>query len=340
MSEHVKKSDELPKPVKDTLVIRNKEIPITIEFLPQISLSFYLENPRVYSVVRAENEEPSQEDIEAELRQREHVRRLKIEIESNGGLMDAVIVRGTTREVIEGNSRLAAYRTLAETDPIKWAYMKCNVLPDDIDESLIAALLGQYHLAGKAQWFPYEQAGFLHRRYHRHKRDIEALKQEMPLSRATIKLYIDTYQFMLDQKDNTQDRWSYYYEYLKSGKIRKARKRFPDFDDVLIEKIKNNEMTAQDLRDKLPVICDSPKTLRKLLAEKITFEDAFEEAENTGVSTSAFKRLSSFRKWLGTDQARRQIVRAKGQAAADKIKYEVGQIARLVRRLREQLGDS
>src|SRR5439155_10407931 len=129
MTEQAKRSEELPEPVKDRLVIRGNEIPITIQFLHEKSLSFYLENPRVYSVVRAENEEPSQDDIEAELRQRDHVRRLKMEIESNGGLIDAVIVRGTTREVVEGNSRLAAYRILAETDPIKWAYMKCNVLP-------------------------------------------------------------------------------------------------------------------------------------------------------------------------------------------------------------------
>src|SRR5207248_3263457 len=159
--------------------------------------------------------------------------------------------RGTTREVVEGNSRLAAYRILAETDPIKWAYMKCNVLPDDIDESLIAALLGQYHLAGKTEWPPYEQAGFLHRRFYKHKIDIETLKQEMPLSRATINRYIATYQFMLDQKDNTRDRWSYYYEYLGNKRVKKARQRFPGFDDVMIEKIKNTEMTAQELRDKL-----------------------------------------------------------------------------------------
>src|SRR5262249_14556918 len=158
-------------------------------------------------------------------------------------------------------------------------------------------------------------------------------------SRAKIKLYIATYQFMLEQKDNTQDRWSYYYEYLKNPKVRKARKQFSYFDYVLVEKIKNTEMTAQDLRDKLPVICDSKKTLRKMLGEEITFEDAFEEAENSGVSTSAFKRLEKFRKWLATDQAQHQIVHAKGQAA-DKIKFEVRKIGSFVRKLKEQFGDS
>jgi hypothetical protein len=336
MSEKTKPSERLPKAVKDILIIRKKSIPITIEFLPQSSLKFYLENPRVYSVVRSDDEEPTQEDIEAALRQREHVRQLKVDIEANGGLTDAVIVRGSSREVVEGNSRLAAYRMLAERDPISWAFMKCNVLPDDIDDSLIAALLGQYHLAGKAEWPPYEQAGFLHRRFYKHKVDIKALSQEMPLKHSMIKLYIATYQFMLDQADNTQARWSHYLEYLKSGKIKKARERYPDFDKTLIGKIKRGEMTAQDLRDKLPVICDSPKTVHKMLDRKVTFDDAFEEAENSGVTSNAFKRLSSFRRWLGTSQAHQQVLRAKGPAAA-KIKFEVEKIHSDVRKLKDQL---
>lgn len=339
MTKEPKTTEPLPKPVKDTLMIRKKKIPITISFLPQSSLKFYFENPRVYSIVRQGDEEPSQEDIELALRQREHVKQLRTDIESNGGLTDAVIVRASTREVVEGNSRLAAYRMLAERDPLKWAHIKCNLLPDDVDDSLIAALLGQYHLGGKAEWPPYEQAGFLHRRFYKHKVEIDALSKEMPLKRGTIKLYIDTYQFMLDQNDNTQARWSYYYEYLRSGKIKKARERYPDFNDVLIDKIKSGEMTAQDLRDKLPVICDSPKTVHKMLSGKVTFDDAFEEAENSGVASNAFKKLSSFRRWLGTSEAQQQILRAKGQAA-DKIKFEVGKIATFARTLKDQFKNS
>src|SRR5437762_2481728 len=120
MSEQGKANELLPKPVNDTLIIRKKKIPITIEFRRQDSLKFYIENPRVYSVVRQDEEEPSQDDIEAALRQREHVKQLRVDIESNGGLTDAVIVHGGTHEVVEGNSRLAAYRMLAERDPITW----------------------------------------------------------------------------------------------------------------------------------------------------------------------------------------------------------------------------
>ena len=71
---------------------------------------------------------------------------------------------------------------------------------------------------------------------------------------------------MLDEKTTRRRRWSYYYEYLKNAKIRKARKQYPEFRRRDDRKIKSDEMTAQELRDKLPVICDSPKTLRKMLS--------------------------------------------------------------------------
>ena len=52
--------------------------------------------------------------------------------------------------------------------PLKWNLVKCTLLPADIDESLIFALLGRYHVNGKKNWAPYEQAGFFYRRFHKH----------------------------------------------------------------------------------------------------------------------------------------------------------------------------
>lgn len=40
---------------------------------------------------------------------------------------------------------LAAYRQLAAKEPIKWVLVKCTVLPDDVDDALVFALLGQFH---------------------------------------------------------------------------------------------------------------------------------------------------------------------------------------------------
>ena len=48
-----------------------------------------------------------------------------------------MLVRDTDFCVLEGNSRLAAYRALAERNPIEFAMMKCVVVPSGIADRLI-----------------------------------------------------------------------------------------------------------------------------------------------------------------------------------------------------------
>src|SRR5262249_50674113 len=138
----------------NTILIRGEEIPVTDKTLEQAKLRFYPENPRVYSVLHSDGEAPSQDEIQQRLLQMEHVKQLIQDIRLNGGLIEPLIVRDGTLEVLEGNSRLAAYRSLAKSDPVKWGYVKCTVLPHSIDESLVFALLGQFHIKGKKDWAP------------------------------------------------------------------------------------------------------------------------------------------------------------------------------------------
>jgi hypothetical protein len=56
----------------------------------------------VYSVVRANGKQPTQEEIQQQLSQLEHVRELREDIKRNGGLLEALIVRGGSLEVLEG----------------------------------------------------------------------------------------------------------------------------------------------------------------------------------------------------------------------------------------------
>jgi hypothetical protein len=90
------------------------DIPVKTGWLDQSRLKFFVDNPRIYSIVRADGREPEQAEIYAKLRELEHVRVLKEDIRENGGLIDPIIVKDGSLEVLEGNSRLAAYRWLAE----------------------------------------------------------------------------------------------------------------------------------------------------------------------------------------------------------------------------------
>ena len=220
-------SKEGEKDTRDTLLIRKNNIQVTKSWIDQTKLRFYPDNPRVHSFMRADDREPSQEEIHKHLLELDHVKALIQSIKLNGGLIDPIIVLDGTFQVLEGNSRLAAYRALANIDPIKWGKIHCIVLPKDISESLIFALLGEYHIKGKKDWAPYEQAGFLYRRFRNHKIDLSTLASEIGLSQKHVKHLIDTYQFMHTHRQEDITRWGYYDEYLKSRKIAKARQQFP-----------------------------------------------------------------------------------------------------------------
>ena len=283
-----------------SMLIRGEDVPVITKMMEQDKLRFYPENPRVYSVLRSGGKtKPSQEDIEEQLQRFDHVKELREDIKLNKGLLEPLIVRDGTLEVLEGNSRLAAYRALAAKDPVKWNLVKCTLLPADIDESLIFSLLGRYHVNGKKNWAPYEQAGFLYRRFHKHNVSAQTLAKEAGSSVKEVNRLIEVYGFMEEHGENTIDRWSYYYEYLRSNTIRKARTKHPELDSIIVEKIKSEEISkAVDLRDQLPTICAAPKVLTKFVNSSGDFAKAFTSAVSAGGDNTTLNQIKRFRELI------------------------------------------
>lgn len=329
-----------PKPAGETLLIRGVEIPVETTTLPQATLRFFVDNPRVYSILRSDGEEPGQAAIERKLLEMDHVKALIQDIRRDGGLTDPVVVRAGKLEVLEGNSRLAAYRALAKVDPIKWARIKVRLLPEDLDEALIFALLGQYHIKGKKDWAPFEQAGFLYRRSKAHDIDPAQLAQEIGLSKRKVDHLVAVYQFMLDHDEADTARWSYYDEYLKSAAIRKARLGQAGFDTLVVEKIKSGEIArAVDVRDRLPIICAAPKSIQKFATRALAFEDAHEHAVEAGADNTPYKKLAKFRQWLAKPEVEAVLGRAQGEARR-KIQFELDKLAGRVSAVRGKLKKS
>ena len=323
--------------VGETLLIRGVDIPVQTTTLSHLELRFFVDNPRVYSILRPDGVAPSQADIERKLLEMEHVKTLIQDIKRDGGLTDPVVVRAGSLEVLEGNSRLAAYRALGKIDPLKWGSMKCKLLPKDIDERLIFALLGQYHIKGKKDWAPFEQAGFLYRRSVIHNIDVEQLAPEIGLSRQKVAHLIDTYQFMLDHNETNTARWSYYDEYLKSRTVRRARLTQSGFDELIVGKIISGEIArAVDVRDRLPIICTAPKVLKKFTNRAYDFEDAHEQAVDAGADSAPYKKLATFRQWLAKPEVADTLRRTQGETRK-KIEFELGKIATRVEAVRTKL---
>jgi hypothetical protein len=320
------------------LRIRGQDIPTETREIDQSKLKFYVDNPRIYSLVRSNGHVPDQDEILKQLLALEHVRILKEDIATNDGLIDPLIVRAGDLVVLEGNSRLAACRFLASRDPLRWAKVRCTVLPADIDEKLIFALLGQYHVKGKKDWAPYEKAGFLYRRHKEHAIELSTVAEEIGISQKEARHLVSVYDFMIEHDDTDRERWSYYDEYLKSTKIKKARDEYANFDTYVVKQIKSKQIpTAMELRDKLPTICSGPSKVLKRYVEGTTgFGDAYESAVDAGGENHALKKLHRFRDWLVLSDTQDDMLEANKQVR-DKMLFEMKEIEKRSKKLKELL---
>lgn len=306
--------------IKDTLTIGKKIFDVLKCELNQVDLKFYIENPRVYSVLRSHNDTPSQAEIEELMMNMEHVKQLKQSIESNGGLIDPLIVRAGDNVVLEGNSRLAAYRMLCRIDPVKWGKVKCTVLPADIDDSSIFALLGQYHIVGRKDWSPFEQAGYLYRRKTETRFPVESMAKELGITAGDAKKFILVYEFMIEKNDVTPEHWSYYEEYLKNREVKRYREKSSDLDTVVVEAVKTGKVTqATDMRKlgEIIKISQKSKTGQRLLdrfkALEITVSDAYETLEASGQVNEIIKKLEKFQEFINESDFDKTILESNSE---------------------------
>lgn len=288
------------------VTIGKKEYEIIEEQLNQCELLFYEDNPRVYSILRANGGTPTQKEIEEKMTSMDHVKQLRLSIEQNGGLIDPLIVvkRDGHYIVLEGNSRLAAYRLLAQKDPVKWQKVRAQILPESVTEDEIFTLLGQYHLVGRKDWSVFEQAAYLYRQKKASNLETDTLAKSVGLSEGKVKTFISVYEFMLEHDDLRPDRWSYYEEYLKSRGVKKYRDTSPAIDDVFVKQVKSGGIKqAIDVRNVLGEVAKAnnktaKRVMQDFIQEKRTIYDAHEILQATGKTTDNYKRIKKFQELI------------------------------------------
>jgi hypothetical protein len=325
-------------PPEGSIILRSTEVPTVTRDVAISELNFYPDNPRIYSIVVVDGQKPTQDEILERLLGMEHVRQLVQDIRANGGLIDPIIVRQGDMVVLEGNSRLAAYRFLARENAVRWSQVRCALLPADIDEKLVYALLAQYHVRGKKDWAPYEKAGFIYRRFTEQHVDLQVAAPELGLTREEAKHLIAVYQFMLDHKDQDHTHWSYYDEFLKSRKIKKARDEIAGFEKFIVDEVKSGSLAkAMDLRDKLPTICTgNSKILKRYMTGVYDFAEAHEHAVVAGGEHYALNKLKRFRKWLTAATTEDDIAEAP-KTIRDVMQYELKEIEKKSKKLKDLL---
>lgn len=323
----------------EKLTIGKADYKVREEELLHADLKFYPENPRVYSFLDVANGIPDQQTIEEVMTDMDHVKQLKESIKANGGLIDPLIVRDGDFVVLEGNSRLAAYRILQKQDPFKWAKVKCKILPSDISDKAIFTLLGQYHIIGRKDWSPYEQAGYLYRRSENSKQPIDFIAEELGITLSKAKKFVEVYKFMIDHNDLHADKWSYYDELLKNSAINTYLKTVDGLEETIVKQIKSGEIKqAVDIRHKLGGIAKvSGKTAKRIMKEiaeeRTDIYDGYDHIEDTGKTGSIYQNLNKFRKKIMEHGFKDRIK----NEDIKQIKFELSKIKKTVDELLKDL---
>ena len=326
------------------ITIGKKEYEVSEVQLNQCELLFYEENPRVYSALRADRSTPTQEVIEEKMTSMDHVKQLRLSIEQNGGLIDPLMVvkRNNEYVVLEGNSRLAAYRLLAAKDPVKWQKVRACILPEEITDGDIFTLLGQYHLVGRKDWSVFEQAAYLHRQKESTGIATDILAKNVGLTKGKVDAYLKVYSFMLEHDDLCPDRWSYYEEYLKNRGINKYRETHPQMDEVFVKQVKTEQIKqAMDVRTVLGEIAKakdktSTKIMQDIIQENISIYDGHEKFKATGKASNGYQRIKRFHDLIDDDDFQKSLLL---EATTNKsIAFELKKIQKAVNKLIQDMG--
>jgi hypothetical protein len=319
---------------RSSIVVGDLVIETEICFKRIDELRYYKENPRIFSILKQLGNAVTQTEIERNLWAQESTKDLFHDIKRNGGLIEEVIVR--ENEVLEGNSRLCAYRHLyrnAEEDGDtegmrKWETIRAKVLDPGTEDRTVFAILGMLHIRGKAEWRPYEQASYLYRQSTTYKMRPSELAEQIGHKESEIANMIEAYKLMDKHEITDPARFSYFVEFAKSRKLDKdeiAQYLPPNFDLAknFSDWVKNDKIPrAEAVRD-LPIILKDQSARKKFLGDHATFDDALEIAkdrhpETTNAFYSKLKRATEalndaeelqVKKEIAEDAQKKHIVR-------------------------------
>jgi hypothetical protein len=275
---------------KNEIVVNGQKIQTDLDEIDIFKLKYWKENPRVNALIKQNfgDKDVSDKDIEKLLWDKvDSVKDLYTDIKKHGGLIDEILIKGDT--VLEGNSRLCAFRKLYEKaeqqndekEMLKWSYIRARILPDDISYDVIFSILGTWHIKRKAEWDTYEKAAYfkrMHTDYGYSYKDI-ASSVSQSLTEKFIKDHIEAHDLMVENKILSLDRFSYFYQLVLEKNNSKYSEYFakePQIVNRVIETIQKDELKrAEDLRD-LPKIIKDAKAKREYLSGNANFIEALD----------------------------------------------------------------
>lgn len=268
---------------KSKIVVLGQEIQTKIEEIDIFRLSYWGENPRVHAMIKQNYKDKtvSDEVIEKELWKKDSVKDLYKDIEKHGGLIDEILVKDNI--VLEGNSRLCAYRRLykkaeEKTDEdkmLQWSYIRARIIPDDTRNEVVFSILGIWHIKGKTKWDTYEKAAYLKRMNTDYGYSLKNIANSISTTEKFVKDHIEAHDLMVEHDVYTLEKFSYFYELVKNKRINELASEDPSIIPNTIQAIKEGQFKrGEEIRDLHKVLKDK-KAKKEFFEEKVEFNRAF-----------------------------------------------------------------
>ena len=268
--------------------ILGKKVQFDVESRNIHDLKFYRKNPRVLSTLQAsgflnstvETEEEQKAIFEC-LQNEQSVKSLLSSIAEHKGISEPIIVQASTSTVLEGNSRLAALRILEERDGTDlYSTVACRAIT--VNQNQIDSLLSLQHIKGKTEWSAFNKAYVC---YHRVKIDQvseEEYARNTNMTTRKLKVLIEIIDLMISEEAlKHQERFSHYEQIVKSRKLLNSMQANAGLKRFLLDKIKNPDdqpLKARDLKEGVPQIAMKPKILKRWMAGRIEYDDAYADS--------------------------------------------------------------
>jgi hypothetical protein len=341
------------------MMIGSKRVPIRIEEIDIFQLDYYPDNPRINYVLSKYGENLDQNTIEQSLWTLDSTKNLAEDIRRNGGLIEEILV--LDNQVVEGNTRLCAYRHLYKTAPEgqkgKWKKIRAKRLLENIDIKDIFLLLGKLHIEGKTEWDPYEKASYIYKMTDENGMSLDEISNIVGMPASSIRTQITAYELMrdnylpkitkLDDKETEIKKFSIFLEYCRSADLQKVKKESPDIltDEKFIKWVLEGRVrsAAYDVRK------DLANVLKCKPARKVFLNNPPEEAipaakelvalDRPETADSFFAKLDQMTKFLSDAP----VIKIKGKveenprmrSLVDKFHSEVQKFYRTISTLKD-----
>lgn len=279
----------MEKKASNEIVVLGNKIHTKIEQVDIFSLNYWKENPRVNSAIKQNFGDIliSDDQIEELLWKIDSVKDLKFEIEKHGGLIDEILVKGNT--VLEGNSRLCAYRHLykkakekSDSEGIsRWQYIRARIIPEETSNEIIFSILGTWHIKGKKEWDTYEKAAYLKKMHTDYNYNFKKIAES--IGGGSEKFVIDhikAYDLMVENNVYELPKFSYFLELVKNKKINDYIQKDPQILAKTIKAIKTNKFKKAENIRHLPKVLNDKIAKRDFIDNEVNFEDALETSKN------------------------------------------------------------